>query len=90
MSKGCRIFWGSHGCDLPLNHDGTHVCHLDMEGFSYPECSQFEFTGPTPTDEEADQPGRVRYDYADDGAISPSWGRWHETTGFYMAPRPVR
>ncbi len=24
--KRCDWFWGSHGCDLPLGHDGTHVC----------------------------------------------------------------
>ena len=22
----CGVFWGSHGCDLPVGHDGQHVC----------------------------------------------------------------
>lgn len=22
----CWTFWGSHGCDLPAQHEGDHVC----------------------------------------------------------------
>lgn len=22
----CRVYWGSHGCNLEFGHDGTHVC----------------------------------------------------------------
>lgn len=22
----CRVYWGSHGCDLPRGHDGPHIC----------------------------------------------------------------
>lgn len=22
----CRVYWGSHGCDLERGHDGSHVC----------------------------------------------------------------
>lgn len=22
----CRVYWGSHGCDLPRGHDGTCIC----------------------------------------------------------------
>ena len=24
----CRVYWGSHGCDLPRGHDGEHVCDI--------------------------------------------------------------
>lgn len=27
----CNIFWGSHGCDLPVGHDGGHVCDCGSE-----------------------------------------------------------
>lgn len=23
---GCRVYWGSHGCDRPSGHDGPHLC----------------------------------------------------------------
>lgn len=26
MNEGCRVFWGSHGCDRPRGHDGPHLC----------------------------------------------------------------
>lgn len=26
MSNLCPTCWGSHGCDLPPGHDGTHLC----------------------------------------------------------------
>lgn len=22
----CRVYWGSHGCDLPRDHAGWHIC----------------------------------------------------------------
>lgn len=22
----CRVYWGSHGCDLERGHEGSHVC----------------------------------------------------------------
>lgn len=22
----CRVYWGSHGCNLERGHEGTHVC----------------------------------------------------------------
>ena len=22
----CRVYWGSHGCDLPRGHEGPHRC----------------------------------------------------------------
>ena len=22
----CRVYWGSHGCDLERGHDGPHEC----------------------------------------------------------------
>lgn len=25
-SEPCRVYWGSHGCDLERSHDGGHVC----------------------------------------------------------------
>jgi len=33
MSTRCGVFWGSHGCDLPANHEGHHQCLLsDIPG----------------------------------------------------------
>ena len=26
MNESCRVFWGSHGCELERGHDGTHSC----------------------------------------------------------------
>lgn len=26
MTQDCRVYWGSHGCDLPRGHDGPHLC----------------------------------------------------------------
>jgi hypothetical protein len=23
----CRVYWGSHGCDLERGHDGHHFCN---------------------------------------------------------------
>ncbi len=23
----CRVYWGSHGCDLERGHDGPHECY---------------------------------------------------------------
>lgn len=23
----CRVYWGSHGCQLERGHDGPHLCH---------------------------------------------------------------
>lgn len=25
----CRVFWGTHGCDLPRGHEGWHICGLN-------------------------------------------------------------
>jgi hypothetical protein len=22
----CRVYWGTHGCDLPFGHEGPHLC----------------------------------------------------------------
>jgi hypothetical protein len=24
--EGCRVYWGSHGCELPRGHKGHHQC----------------------------------------------------------------
>lgn len=26
MSAWCRVYWGSHGCNLPADHGGQHMC----------------------------------------------------------------
>ena len=26
MRERCRVYWGSHGCDLPGGHGGRHRC----------------------------------------------------------------
>lgn len=26
MSADCRVYWGSHGCNLERDHDGPHEC----------------------------------------------------------------
>ncbi len=26
MSEGCRVYWGSHGCDLERGHEGDCEC----------------------------------------------------------------
>lgn len=25
-TQWCRVYWGSHGCDLPRGHRGHHLC----------------------------------------------------------------
>lgn len=27
----CRVYWGTHGCELPRGHDGTCVCDCAFE-----------------------------------------------------------
>ena len=24
--ESCRVYWGTHGCDLERGHDGPHLC----------------------------------------------------------------
>ena len=26
MNDRCRVYWGSHGCNLPRGHSGPHLC----------------------------------------------------------------
>lgn len=26
MAEACRVYWGSHGCELERGHDGPHAC----------------------------------------------------------------
>lgn len=43
MAELCRVFWGSHGCDLPRGHAGwlvRHQCGLDED--SDGPCSKVE------------------------------------------------
>jgi hypothetical protein len=28
VESECRVYWGSHGCDLERGHTGEHVCLL--------------------------------------------------------------
>lgn len=39
----CRVYWGSHGCDLPRGHDGAHVCGCAQadEGLYDPETREY-------------------------------------------------
>lgn len=42
VSGTCRVFWGSHGCDLPRGHPPErHQCGLD-EDDENPPCTQVE------------------------------------------------
>jgi hypothetical protein len=42
MAEACRVFWGSHGCDLPRGHPPErHQCGLD-EDDENPPCTQVE------------------------------------------------
>lgn len=27
--RTCEVFWGSHGCGLPVGHIGDHVCPIE-------------------------------------------------------------
>lgn len=60
----CRVYWGSHGCDLPRGHKPPHVCGSeDEEG----PCSQ------------AYDAGVVRYwEYAD-LLVPPTLSRPHRS-----------
>jgi hypothetical protein len=32
INEPCRVYWGSHGCYLPRDHEGPHLCicaHVD-------------------------------------------------------------
>lgn len=85
-TKACNTFWGSHGCDGDLGHDGDHECGTrDPEGV----CSQFRRTiGPETRD--GDFPGAVRFcNVGWDEALDQydpaqnEWDEWHYTwTGF--------
>lgn len=66
--KHCDWYWGGHGCDLPLGHDGLHVCS---------ECSEFELCQEYPPDNQ--RRGHVRY-LLEDGTYS----EWLDTLGFQM------
>ena len=26
LKPTCRVYWGSHGCELPRGHEGPHRC----------------------------------------------------------------
>lgn len=26
ITNDCRVYWGSHGCELERGHDGPHIC----------------------------------------------------------------
>lgn len=42
MSEACRVFWGSHGCDLPRGHPPErHQCGRDDDDEN-PPCTQVE------------------------------------------------
>lgn len=31
MTHDCRVYWGSHGCDLERGHAGEHICGCSVE-----------------------------------------------------------
>jgi hypothetical protein len=70
MPEYCDTYWGSHGCDLSLGHEGLHICG---------DCSEFEFLVPPGLEDFDTGQGRVRYQYEDE-----SWSGWFDTTGFRM------
>jgi len=37
----CRVYWGSHGCNLERGHDGPHHCDCADEGGFDPETREY-------------------------------------------------
>ncbi len=37
MSEGCRVYWGSHGCDLERGHEGDCDCGCCDCGNAHPD-----------------------------------------------------
>lgn len=31
MPEPCRVYWGTHGCNLPRGHEGPHICDCAYE-----------------------------------------------------------
>ena len=64
----CNYYWGSHGCDLPM--DPPHSIHICDGG----DCSEYN--------EEADDQHRIRFVVWDDETGEPSgythWGPYIE------------
>lgn len=42
----CNTFWGSHGCDLPVDHDGQHICTTCCAGYSEPDHAERHAQAP--------------------------------------------
>ena len=32
----CRVYWGSHGCDIPRGHRSRHRCDCSSTGYGWP------------------------------------------------------
>lgn len=77
--ESCDFFWGGHGCDLELGHEGVHHCG----GQGIDACSEY-----------CEVSGRCRYMLADvfeDGTVANhEWGEWHDhARGFRIEDLPT-
>jgi len=37
IRESCRVYWGSHGCNLPRGHEGAHDCQCCECGDAHPD-----------------------------------------------------
>lgn len=41
MAEHCRVYWGSHGCELERGHDGPHLCSCADDPGVDPETGEY-------------------------------------------------
>jgi hypothetical protein len=69
----CNFCWGSHGCSLPVGHEGVHRClvgYWDEDSETLTEnvsCCEY--------DEQRPATARVRHNYGEDNEPE-QWGEW--------------
>lgn len=83
----CSVFWGSHGCDKPVNHetyDPVHQCGTDTEDEDDPDynggpCTQMIVTG---AENDNSDTALVRYSLGTPGDDHEGWGEWATSRWF--------
>jgi hypothetical protein len=53
VNERCRVYWGTHGCNLERGHEGQHLCDCTCEthvGLDHPDSNgcvcAYPFYGP--------------------------------------------
>lgn len=74
----CSIFWGTHGCDKPVNHEITDVIH--QCGPDDDPCTQFIVL--LPENDNTEVTGAVRYSQGEWLGEHEGWSAWAPSRWF--------